>query len=51
MDVVELPIVSVDASLRDVFQTMKNAGRSGVVVLTDDKAYLYKAGDVVLGIF
>jgi hypothetical protein len=50
MDVVELPIVSIDASLRDVFQTMKNAGVSAVVVLLDKTAFLCKAGDVVLGI-
>lgn len=47
---VDLPTVSIDASLEEALAGMKRAGRSGVVARDGDSYWLYKAGWVVVGI-
>ena len=50
MDVIELPILSVDASLQEALVAMKAAGRSAVVAVERNWYWLFKAGWIVAGI-
>jgi hypothetical protein len=50
METVDLPLVLVDSTLRDAFQLMESAERSGFVAVLDNQVWLYKAGEVVLSI-
>jgi hypothetical protein len=50
MDVVELPVLPIEASLDKAFDAMKEADRSAIVAVDSTRYWLFKAGWVVLGI-
>ena len=50
MDTIELPILPINARLRDAFDAMKTADRSAVVSPDEHRLWLFKAGWVVAGI-
>jgi hypothetical protein len=47
---VTLPLVDFDTTLRDAFETMRRAHRSGVIALRADAYYLFLAPDIVVAI-
>src|SRR5437879_6251864 len=50
MDKIELPILPINAPLREAFAAMKAADRSAVVSPDEHRLWLFKAGWVVAGI-
>ena len=50
MDIVDLPVVPIETSLREALDIMKRANRSAVIGHDDDDAWLFRAAWVVWGI-
>jgi hypothetical protein len=50
MDVIDLPVVSINTQLTDALGVMRTNGRSGVVAVENRTHWLFTAGWVVIGI-
>jgi len=50
MDIVELPVLSIEAQLDEALAEMKQKERSAVVAIDGTRCWLFKAGWVVVGL-
>jgi hypothetical protein len=50
VDIVEVPLLSINASLRQAIAVMRQTQRSAVVALENGECWLFKAGWVVAGL-